>query len=321
LVIVINQTFVENQMATVEVINASLSLDIVTNSTVENASITVTYSAGSPVNESLGVPDLNKYVRIEVIPELNSSISFIILKMFYTDAEVASAGLNESSLGIYWYSGTEWVKLGTNLSWVYGTGVNMTGEYVWANVSQFGIYTVGGDRIITTTTTTTTTTSTTATTAPTTTTSTTTTTTRRVHRSGGGSGDGGAVTGELTPTCHDGILNQGESGIDCGGPCKACSTTTTMRAATTTVALTTLPLRTTTTTRLSITTTRHATTTTKPAVTTTTQETATTMPAAPGIAKQLTTWENAPVIGGILLVLVILAGFFVYAAKEKGLRR
>ena len=27
-----------------------------------------------------------------------------------------------------------------------------------------------------------------------------------------------------TPTCSDGIQNQGETGIDCGGPCSACPT-------------------------------------------------------------------------------------------------
>ena len=25
------------------------------------------------------------------------------------------------------------------------------------------------------------------------------------------------------PTCTDGVLNQGEAGIDCGGPCSACA--------------------------------------------------------------------------------------------------
>ena len=32
-------------------------------------------------------------------------------------------------------------------------------------------------------------------------------------------------TGAAPPTCSDGIQNQGETGIDCGGPCKACSGT------------------------------------------------------------------------------------------------
>ena len=31
--------------------------------------------------------------------------------------------------------------------------------------------------------------------------------------------------GDPAPTCYDGIQNQGESGIDCGGPCTACTST------------------------------------------------------------------------------------------------
>lgn len=31
--------------------------------------------------------------------------------------------------------------------------------------------------------------------------------------------------GPMTPTCNDGILNQGETGVDCGGPCPACGST------------------------------------------------------------------------------------------------
>ena len=32
---------------------------------------------------------------------------------------------------------------------------------------------------------------------------------------------------QTTPTCSDGIQNQGETGIDCGGPCPACLNTNT----------------------------------------------------------------------------------------------
>src|SRR5688572_10545402 len=31
---------------------------------------------------------------------------------------------------------------------------------------------------------------------------------------------------EETPTCNDGIQNQGETGVDCGGPCAACHSVT-----------------------------------------------------------------------------------------------
>jgi hypothetical protein len=34
------------------------------------------------------------------------------------------------------------------------------------------------------------------------------------------------VSSTATPTCYDGIQNQGETGIDCGGPCTACATCT-----------------------------------------------------------------------------------------------
>ena len=33
------------------------------------------------------------------------------------------------------------------------------------------------------------------------------------------------VNNVVTPTCSDGIQNQGETGVDCGGPCTACSST------------------------------------------------------------------------------------------------
>src|SRR3954471_24913580 len=35
----------------------------------------------------------------------------------------------------------------------------------------------------------------------------------------------GTGTGTATASCSDGIQNQGETGIDCGGPCSACPPT------------------------------------------------------------------------------------------------
>lgn len=40
----------------------------------------------------------------------------------------------------------------------------------------------------------------------------------------GGCGSGGSGGSSSTPTCSDGVQNQGETGIDCGGPCTPCST-------------------------------------------------------------------------------------------------
>jgi hypothetical protein len=39
---------------------------------------------------------------------------------------------------------------------------------------------------------------------------------------GGGTGGGGGSGGTAAPTCNDNVQNQGEEGIDCGGPCPPC---------------------------------------------------------------------------------------------------
>ncbi len=110
-----------------------------------------------------------------------------------------------------------------------------------------------------------------------TTTSTTTTTTRANGGGGGGGGGGGTNQAKpkvscfdglqnqgekgvdcggpcaLCPSCDDGIQNQGERGIDCGGPCAACTTATTattLRAARTTTTTTSQAAATTTNARI-----------------------------------------------------------------------
>ena len=72
------------------------------------------------------------------------------------DGELDGFGdFNETTLGLYYHNGTEgsWVKLSTELEWVYGTGVNTTdveiyGEsyagHVWAYISHFSLYGIAG---------------------------------------------------------------------------------------------------------------------------------------------------------------------------------
>jgi len=103
------------------------------------------------------------------------------------------------------------------------------------------------------------------------------------------------------PSCFDGIQNQGEEGIDCGGPCKPCPTTTTTKITTTTST-------TTTSTTVPVTT-----TTTAPVVTTTTTI------AAPSIIGRVIRFsaENATILLSVLIVL-ILFGYAVYSRGKKG---
>ncbi|MFZ2456543.1 MAG: fibronectin type III domain-containing protein [Candidatus Altiarchaeia archaeon] len=134
-----------NESTEVDVPDTSVKIDIVTDVTVENASINVSTSSNSQTGSELSVPGLNKFVKIEVSPELAAAITSVIIRIDYTDEEVEAAGINESTMGIYWYSGSEWVKLTTALSWVNAVGIDTVQNYVWANVTHFSDYSVGGN--------------------------------------------------------------------------------------------------------------------------------------------------------------------------------
>ncbi len=122
-------------------------LEISTNGNLSNSSINITESLFNPTNSSFGVVEIGKYIRIEADEKLDSNITSALIRIFYEKEEL---GLNvdESSLAVYWFneSAAEWVKLHEAMDWVYGAGVNTTANYVWANVSHFSTYGVGGQK-------------------------------------------------------------------------------------------------------------------------------------------------------------------------------
>jgi len=104
-------------------------------------------------------------------------------------------------------------------------------------------------------------------------------------------------------SCKDGIKNQDETSVDCGGLCAPCTTTTT--TTTTTSSSTTTTSTTTTTTR--------RTTTTAPTTTTTTTipTTTTTLPASSG-------GLDMGIIAIIAFLVIVIAAYFIYSGYIKG---
>ncbi len=98
---------------------------------------------------SLSVPSLNKYLKIEASESITNNLNYIIIKLYYTDEEVIASGLKEGTMGFYRWNQTSssWEKLTSTMDWVYGTGVDTMGNYVWANVSHFSDYSIGGVRV------------------------------------------------------------------------------------------------------------------------------------------------------------------------------
>jgi hypothetical protein len=68
------------------------------------------------------------------------------LRIYYDDAEVVAAGLDEASLRLYYYNGSDWV-------FPLSSGVNTTANYVWARTNHFSSWGVFGEAVSTDTTT------------------------------------------------------------------------------------------------------------------------------------------------------------------------
>jgi len=125
------------------------SIDFVSNTSLGNISITITRYPTSPVGINLS--NLNavsvKYVNMSANNTLNSSVlTWKIIKIYYTNAELDAAGLVEDSLAMYWYntSSGQWTELTTSLDQVFDIGLNTTGKYVWTNSTLFSLYAIGG---------------------------------------------------------------------------------------------------------------------------------------------------------------------------------
>jgi len=102
-----------------------------------NVTALTSQPSGTPVFSLLG---LGKYLQIET--DVTSDISGTEIRIYYTDAEVSAAGLDEASLRIYYYNST-------SDSWqIYDAldgGVNTSENYVWAKTNHFSIFGVFGN--------------------------------------------------------------------------------------------------------------------------------------------------------------------------------
>ncbi|MCH8328916.1 MAG: hypothetical protein IIB81_00815 [Nanoarchaeota archaeon] len=108
-----------------------------TNATV-NGSFSITKTTFSPVSfTDFGVVALNKYIDIEVSPVINQSLTSVEIKIYYTDAEVSTVGIEESSLKIYNWNGTDW-KILDNAT------VDTVNNFVSGTVEHFSLFALFG---------------------------------------------------------------------------------------------------------------------------------------------------------------------------------
>ncbi|MFH0860744.1 MAG: prenyltransferase/squalene oxidase repeat-containing protein [Candidatus Altiarchaeota archaeon] len=134
------------QAVTIRSSERNASIDVQVNESLANVNINVTSYDSNPTNSSLSASGLNKYVRVDHDSSLGNKIESVILRVHYTDIEISTEGMSEQQLRMWWYnqSDDDWQMLdSSNMSWVYSTGVNISDNFVWANVSHFSLYTIG----------------------------------------------------------------------------------------------------------------------------------------------------------------------------------
>jgi M6 family metalloprotease-like protein/PGF-pre-PGF domain-containing protein len=142
-----NQTVnvTENQVLEINTTN-NITVSILSNQNVTNATLNLTYSPDYLTNTTLNATKF-KFVNITTDDTLKSNLIYLFIKIFYNDTELSESGVEESSLKMYYFneSSDNWLELNSStMSWVNDTGVDTSDNYVWANLTNLSIYAIGG---------------------------------------------------------------------------------------------------------------------------------------------------------------------------------
>ncbi len=105
------------------------------------------------INRTHGLTPFGKYISINSTSNLIDNLSWVLIKIYYTDDELKSSGLDENSLKIEWRGGDTdvWETLAKGSpSWVNDAGLNTNSidgysGFVWVNVSHFSYYGLVGE--------------------------------------------------------------------------------------------------------------------------------------------------------------------------------
>ena len=123
----------------------NISLRIRPNATTNNVQVNITFNSSNPAPVNLSVQELGKYYSINVSDILRNNLTYTTIEVNYTDDEINKSGVEESSLRLYRFNGTNWTAY-NNQSSDYQGGVNTELNYVWGNVTGFSDFGVGGTK-------------------------------------------------------------------------------------------------------------------------------------------------------------------------------
>ena len=132
--------FTANIPVTISVEGINTTIKITTNVNISNSSISVISHSSSQVNKNLR--GIEKYRGLSYEGLRDKEIDSIIIAVGYSQEDVDTHGINESSPGLYWFneSSDDWLKINNTWNWVNDNGIDTEDNYVWANLTHFSYY-------------------------------------------------------------------------------------------------------------------------------------------------------------------------------------
>ncbi len=96
------------------------------------ATVTVASYGDNPGDAPICLTPLDKY--IDVYTPDTGDVDDIEIRLYYTSSEVAAAGVDEASLRLFWWDGTEWVQCSDG--GVDTDGADGYSGYIWARITE-----------------------------------------------------------------------------------------------------------------------------------------------------------------------------------------
>lgn len=120
----------------------NVTLEIVSNANATGGITIVKYESKPPNTGTSVFSTFNRYISFVVDNSIENNLNYSIIKMYYTDEEVSAQNMQEDSLRINKWNGTEWITFNPPLG-----GVDTINNFVWANTTGFSTWGIFGNKV------------------------------------------------------------------------------------------------------------------------------------------------------------------------------
>jgi parallel beta-helix repeat protein len=138
------------QQLQVNATGTNVSIALLSNTALNNVAFETWSHEDTPAATTLAADtdaQSLRYFNVTSNSTLNATtLEWMMMKFEYTESELSSAGLSESTLSLYTYNETlgTWLQLTNSSTGVFGTGVDTAANYAWVNKTNMSLYAIGG---------------------------------------------------------------------------------------------------------------------------------------------------------------------------------